>query len=177
MVLFLQQYLEVGKIINTHGINGEVKVIPLTDDPQRFYKLRWAFIDDSKSMKKYDIENVRISRNTVIIKFEEVNNKNDAEALKGLFIKIDRKYAVKLPKDTFFISDIIGCTVYDKTNDKELGILEDIIVTGSNDVYVVKSENRKDILVPALKSVVKKVTLKDKKIWVLLPEGLVDDDI
>ncbi len=177
VVLFLQQYLKVGKIINTHGINGEVKIMPLTDDPRRFYELKWTFIEKCNSMEKYDIEKVRISGNTVILKFKEVNNMNEAEALKGLFIKIDRKYAVKLPNDTFFISDILGCKVYDKTSDDELGILEDIIETGSNDVYVVKSENGKEILLPALKSVVKKVSIEDKKIWVLLPEGLIDDDI
>ena len=172
----MQEYLEIGKIVNTHGINGEVKVIPLTDDPRRFYKLKWAFIEDNSSMKKYNIENVKISGSAVILKFKEVDDINKAKSLKGLFIKIDRRHAVKLPADTFFICDLMGCTVYDEADCQELGILVDIIATGSNDVYVVKSECKKEILVPALKSVVKKVSIKDKKIWVLLPEGLVDDD-
>lgn len=178
-MLFLIKYLEIGKIVNAYGTNGEVKVIPLTDDPKRFFKLKWAFIGDDNSMEKFSIENVSISRkpgDTIIIKFTEINNRNEAELLKGLFIKIDRRYAVELPENTFFICDLIGCRILDEASNKELGILEDVIATGSNDVYVVKSEDKKDILVPALKSVVKKVSIQDKKMWVLLPDGLIDND-
>lgn len=198
MVIYLQQYLEIGKIINTHGVSGELKILPLTDDPTRYYELEWVFIEKEKSMVKYSIEKVKIAGRTIILKFKEINNLQEAERFKGMFIKIDRKYAVKLPEHTYFISDVLGCKVYEILNEdtfdysKELGVVIDVIVTGSNDVYVVKQEGeeveeeakgRKDgkgtkdeILIPALKSVVKKVLIKDKKMWVLLPEGLVMDE-
>ena len=172
----MPEYLEIGKIVNTHGTRGEVKVIPLTDDPARYYELKWVYIGNHDFIEKYNIENVRISGNTVIMKFGEANDINRAKLLKGLFVKIDREHAVKLPEDTFFICDLIGCGVYDECNGNKLGTLDNVIKTGSNDVYVIKTENKKEILVPALKSVVKKVSVKDKKIWVLLPEGLVEDD-
>ncbi|NSW91074.1 MAG: 16S rRNA processing protein RimM [Firmicutes bacterium] len=171
----MHEYLEIGKIVSTHGVRGEVKVIPLTDDPKRYYKLKWVYVGNHYFIEKYNIENIRISGNTVILKFKEANDMNKAELLKGLFVKVDRKHAVKLPEDTFFICDLIGCTVYEESDGRKLGILDDVIKTGSNDVYVIKAENGKEILIPALKSVVKKVLIKDKKMWVLLPEGLVED--
>ncbi|HHV95522.1 MAG TPA: 16S rRNA processing protein RimM [Clostridiaceae bacterium] len=177
----MQYYLEIGKIINTHGVKGEVKVIPLTDDSRRFLALKWAYVGkDNSNLRKYNIENVKLQshKNMVIVKFKEVHNMSEAEQyLKGNFIKVDRENAVKLPEDTFFICDIIGCEVYDEDTDEKLGIVNEVIQTGSNDVYVVKnddSDESKEILIPALKTVVKKVSLEESKIWVKLPSGLLD---
>ncbi|NLC68927.1 MAG: 16S rRNA processing protein RimM [Clostridiaceae bacterium] len=173
------EYLEIGKIVNTHGTKGELKVIPLTDAPSRYYELEWVYIGNqniNNIMGRYNVESVRIAGSNIIIKFAEINDMNSAQLLKGLFIKVDREHAVKLPEDTFFICDLIGSEVYDENSGKKLGVIGNIIKTGSNDVYEVNTEDKKVLLVPALKSVVKKVLLKEKKVWVLLPEGLVDND-
>lgn len=171
----MQEYLNVGKIVNTHGVRGEVKVIPLTDDPHRFHDLEWVYLDRQSSLEKIWIERVKFFKKFVIIKFKTVDDMNKAETLRDLYLKVDREHAVKLPEDTFFIADIIGCEVFE--GDKKLGMVEDVLQTGSNDVYVVKRENKKDILIPALKSVVRKVSISDKKIEVVLPEGLVEDEV
>jgi 16S rRNA processing protein RimM len=172
----VQEYLEVGKIVNTHGIKGEVKVIPLTDDPHRFQKLKKVYIDQINSLKKVEIEEVKYQKNTVILKFKDINDLNTAETLKDLYLKVDRQNAVKLNKDSFFICDLIGCEVSDEKG-RSLGLLKEVLKTGSNDVYAVGFENEKDILIPALKSVVKEISIENKKITVSLPKGLIDDEV
>lgn len=172
----IQEYLEVGKIVNTHGIKGEIKVIPLTDDPQRFKKLKKVFIDKAGSIEKVSIEDVKFQKNTVILKLKGIDDLTTAETLKDLYLKVDRQDAIKLPKDSFFVCDLIGCEVFDEKG-KSLGILKDILKTGSNDVYSVGRENEKEILIPALKSVVKEIIIEDKKIIVSLPKGLIDDEV
>lgn len=170
----MHEYLEIGKIVNTHGIKGEVKVIPLTDDSRRYDDLKWVFVGDDKTQKKYDVESVKYFKDTVIVKLKDVNDMDGAEKLKNLFFLVDRENAVKLPPDSYFVCDLVGSGVYEERGNF-LGILKDIIQTGSNDVYVVrneKAEKNKEILIPALKSVVKDISIKDHKIIVNLPEGL-----
>ncbi|NLL05801.1 MAG: ribosome maturation factor RimM [Clostridiaceae bacterium] len=172
------QYFEIGKIVNTHGVKGEVKVLPLTDDPKRFNKLKTVYISSAitENMQKYNLEGVKFHKTFVLLKIKDINDANEAEKLKEKFIIIDREEAVKLPKDSFFICDLINCEVYDEKVNK-LGILIDILQTGSNDVYIVRDENKKEILIPALKSVVKEVSVEKKKIIVELPQGLIDDEV
>ncbi len=167
------EYLIVGQLINTHGVKGEMKATALTDDPQRFKKLKWVYIDKNGTLEKYDITGVKFFKQFVILKFKNIDSIEAAEKLKGLYMKIDRANAVKLPKDSFFITDILGMSVYDENN-KLLGKLSDVIQTGSNDVYIVKNDEGKEILIPALKSVVKEISLEEGKISVVLPKGLLD---
>lgn len=172
----MQEYFEIGKIVNTHGLKGEVKVIPLTDDPQRFKKLKTVYIEKNSSLEQIEIEDVKFQNNMLILKIKGVNDINVAEKLRESYLKVDRKDAVKLPKDAFFICDLIDCEVIDEGG-KILGILKEILKTGSNDVYVVKKENEKDLLIPALKSVVTEISIENKKIFVRLPKGLVDHEV
>ncbi len=165
------EYLDVGKIVNTHGVKGEVKVIPLTDNPERFNSLEWAFVETGDGLKKYFIERVRFFKGNVLVKFKGIDDMTSAEAFRGLFMKVDREHAVKLPENCWFICDLIDCEVYE-TSGRLLGILKDVLQTGSNDVYVVVDKQRREILIPALKSVVKEVSPENKKIVVELPEGL-----
>jgi 16S rRNA processing protein RimM len=169
----LLEYLIVGQLVNTHGVKGELKAIPMTDDPNRFLELEWVFIDKNGNLEKYNISGVKFFKQFVILKLEGVDTMEAAEKLKGLYMKVDRANAVKLPKGSFFIADIIGLPVYDENN-VLLGQLTDVLKTGSNDVYVVKHDNGKEILIPALKSVVKEISLDDRRISVILPKGLLD---
>ncbi|MDN5317225.1 MAG: rRNA processing protein RimM, partial [Thermoanaerobacterium sp.] len=153
-----------------YGVNGEVKVFPLTDHLDRFYDLDYVYIFEETGKTSLNVETVRFIKNLVIVKFKEINDRNEAEKLRGKLIKITRDNAVKLDDDEYFIKDLLNMKVY--TDDqKELGILKDVLKTGANDVYVVKTDDR-DILIPAIKDVIKKVDIKERKMTVHLLEGL-----
>ncbi|MGE5329001.1 MAG: ribosome maturation factor RimM [Deltaproteobacteria bacterium] len=169
------EYLEIGKIINTHGIKGELKVLPLTDDPKRYNKLKFLFVDNKGSFQKYDVEYVKYHKSFVILKLRGVESMEQAELLKNHVLKVHRKDAVKLPEGSYFICDIIGMTVK-AISGQELGLLEDVLKTGSNDVYIVRKEG-KELLIPALKAVVKSIDLESKQMLVDLPEGIMEDEV
>lgn len=164
------KYLRIGKIVNTQGIKGEVRIIPLTEDINRFDSLEYVYRDDTKLEKLY-IQQVKYHKNFVIIKFKGFDTMSDAEKLKDSYILVDRENTIKLPEGSFFVCDMIGLPVYDEEKGL-LGKITDVLNTGSNDVYVVKN-NEKEILVPALKTVVKKIDMDEGKILVNLPEGLI----
>lgn len=166
------EYLEIGQIVNTSGLKGIVKVNPFTDDITRFEKLKTILVDKNGTLVEYEIEQVRYHKNMVMLKLKGIDNIDQAEKLRNFYIKINRKDAVKLPKDSYFIVDLLGLEVYTSENEL-LGKVDDIFPTGSNDVYVVKNELGKQILIPALKTVIKNIDLESKKITVELPEGLV----
>lgn len=168
----LEQYLEIGKITKSHGVKGEVRVLPLTDDPERFSLLEWVYIRKDSRLEKVYVESVKYSKGMVLLKLKGVDDMDAADAMKNMFIVLDRANAVKLPEGSFFICDIIGCSVFE--NDKLLGVVADVLQTGSNDVYIVKDENGKEILVPALKSVVSNIDIEGRRIEVILPKGLTD---
>ena len=165
------EYLSIGQIVNTHGFRGEVKIYPLTDDISRFEKLKEVYMEENNELVKYKVESIKFLRSTVAVKLKGIDSEEAANKLKGSYIKVDRKSAVKLPKDTYFICDLIDSEVYDEKA-QLLGTVKDVLQTGSNDVYVVQSTG-KDILIPALKDVVKKIDLENKKIMVEMPEGLI----
>ena len=166
------EYLEIGQIVNTSGLKGLVKVMPFTDDITRFEKLKKILIDKNGTLVEYEIEEVRYHKNMVILKLKGIDDINQAEKLRNLYVKINRKDAVKLPKDSYFIVDLLGLEVYNVQNEL-LGKVYDIFPTGSNDVYVVKDDKGKQILIPALKTVIKDIDFEKKKIIVELPEGLI----
>ena len=165
------EYLSIGQIINTHGLRGAVKVYPLTDDISRFKKLKEVYVEENDGIVKYKVESVKFLSSTVSVKLKGVDSEEAANKLRGFYIKVDRKSAVKLPKDTYFICDLIDLEVYDEKG-LLLGTVKDVLQTGSNDVYVIQSSG-KDILIPALKDIVKKIDLENKKILVEMPEGLI----
>lgn len=166
-------YVEIGKIINTHGVRGHVKVMPFTDYPERFRKMKSVFLQKRNgNVTEYAIEEVKYVKNTVLLKLQGVNDMDAAQLLKDSLLVVERKDAVKLPKDTYYIFDLIDCKVYEQ--EEYLGIVTDVLETGSNDVYVVKDENEKELLIPALGWVVLSVDIANKKIQVQLPKGLRD---
>ena len=167
----MQEYFELGQIVNTYGIKGFVKVVPFTDDVKRFEDLKTIYIDYKGELILVDIEEVSYSKANVLLKFKEFPDINMVERFKNCYLKIERKDAVKLPENTYFIADLIGLEVFTEEG-KLLGKIDDIFRTGSNDVYVVKDEMGKQILLPAIKEVIKKVDIDNKKILVNLIKGL-----
>ncbi|MEN3189908.1 MAG: ribosome maturation factor RimM [Atribacterota bacterium] len=167
-----EEYIIIGKIVSTQGNKGEVKVIPLTDSIDRFKRLTDVFIGRENNRRLLKIDNLRIDKNVVILKIEEIENIEKAKMIVGSFLEVKKSDAIKLPKDSYFIFDIIGLEVY--TNDNEfLGKIEDVINTGSNDVYIVKNKNKKEILIPAIREVVKDIDLKRKRIIINVIDGLI----
>lgn len=164
------EYLSVGQIVNIHGFKGEVKVYPLTNDMERFSKLKQVYVETQDGLKSYDIQSIKYLKNTVVLKLKGVDTEDAANKLRNCYVKVDRQKAVKLPKDNFFICDLIDCEVYD-LNGALLGTITDVMQTGSNDVFVVKTD-KKEILIPALKSIVKEVDIDGRKVVVELPEGI-----
>ena len=168
----MQEYFEIGQIVNTFGIKGEVKVNPFTDDVEQFERLKSILVVKNKQLVEMEIENVRYQKHLVILKLKNIEDMNTAEKLKGCYIKIHRKDARKLPKGKYFIADIIGSGVV--TDDgKSLGKVDDIYNTGSNDIYVVKDELGKQLLLPAISDVIKEINLNERKIVAHLLKGLV----
>lgn len=157
----LKEFLVVGQISKPHGIKGEVKVFPLTDDIKRFKKLDYVIIND----EEFKIESCKLQNDRVILKFDKINSIDEAIRYKNVQLKIRREDAVKLPEDHYYIADLLQCEVYD-TEETYLGKMFDVIETGSNDVYWIKNEG-KELLIPAIGSVVKKVDIQNSKITIL----------
>lgn len=168
----MEKYLEIGQIVNTFGIKGQVKVNPFTDDIRRFDELKEMYVEKKHELKLFQIEKVNYSKNMVILKLKGIETPEQAETLRNSYLKIDRKNAKKLPEGTYYIADLIGLDVYTDEN-KLLGKLDYIYNTGSSDIYVVKDEQGKETLLPAIKEVLKQVDLDSKKIIVHIIEGLI----
>ncbi|WP_373898476.1 ribosome maturation factor RimM [Haloimpatiens sp. FM7315] len=151
------EYFKVGQIINTHGIQGEIKVNPLTDDINRFKNLKRVLLDGQERA----ITSVKFQKDKVILKIEGINSMDDAMRCKGKYLEINRKDAVPLEENSYFISDLLNCKVFD-TEGVEIGKMYDVIKTGNNDVYWIKGD--KEVLVPALKNVVVNVDMDNLKI-------------
>lgn len=167
----MDNYLRVGVISSTHGIKGEVKVFPTTDDPNRFKELKKAFLDTGKESLLLEIEGVKFFKQMVILKFKGIDNINDIEKYRGKDLLISREDAVKLEEGEFFIYDLIDSEVV--TDEGEaLGTLVEIMTTGANDVYVVKTPAGKEILIPSIKECILDVDVENKKILVHLLNGL-----
>ncbi len=167
-----QQYFEIGQIVNTFGIKGVVKVNPFTDDISQFEDMKTILIDKKDSLLEMQIEEVKYSKNQVLLKLKGIETVEEAEKYRNCYLKLPREKARKLPKNTYFIADLIGLEVYTEEGNL-LGKVEDIYNTGSSDIYVVKDSLGKQILLPAIKDVIRKVDLEEEKIIVHLLNGLV----
>lgn len=166
-------HLEVGKIINTHGLRGEVKVVPWTDAPEVFEDIKRVFIKKNEEEMPLEIVHIKYQKNNIIVKFKELSDINEAERLKNSVLYADRSELGELPDGVYYIADLIGMEV--KREDKSLiGILKDVLQTGANDVYVVGREGEKELLIPVIDSVVLSVDIDNKEIIVRLPDGLED---
>jgi len=167
----MNDYLRVGVISSTHGIGGEVKVYPTTDDVTRFKKLKEVILDTGKTNITLEVERVKFFKQMVILKFKGIDNINDIEKYRGKDLLVTRENAVELDEDEYFISDIIESEVLDEDGSK-LGVLVEVLSTGANDVFVVKTMENKEILIPNIKDCVLDINLDEKKIIVHLLDGL-----
>ena len=167
----MEQYLRVGVISSTHGQKGEVKVFPTTDDPERFRKLKKVYLDTGKDYMPLKVTGIKFFKNQVILKFQEFQDINEIEKYRGKDLLIDREQAVPLAENENFIVDLIDMDVYDE-EEKRLGTLTDVLQTGANDVYVVETDEGKEILLPAIPSCILDVDVEAAKMIVRIPEGL-----
>lgn len=168
----MQGNLEIGQIVNTFGIKGFVKVNPFVDDISRYDDLEKVYVRRNKELKEMEVEEVKYHKNMVLLKFKGIDRVEDAELLRNSYLEVDRENAIELQEGEYFIADLLGLNVFDEEG-KELGKLEDIFNTGSNDIYVVRTEEGKQLLLPAISEVIKEINLEESKIVVHLLEGLI----
>lgn len=169
----MEQFLQVGIISSTHGIRGEVKVFPTTDDVTRFKDLKQVILDTGKEQVPLAIEGVKFFKQFAIVKFKGIDNINDVEKYKGKSLLISREDAVKLEEDEYYIADLIGMKVF--TGEAEFGVLRDVLETGANEVYVVDSKEYGEVLIPAIQQCILDVNVEERTMKVHLLDGLVSE--
>lgn len=169
----MEDMLRVGVFANTHGVRGEIKVFPTTDDVTRFKKLKKIYLDKGIEKMELEIQSVRYFKNMVILKFKGIDNINDIEKYKGKDLLIHREQAVTLKEDEYFICDIIDAQVVTEDGE-EVGILKEVLQTGANDVYVVRTAEGKEVLLPVIDECVLDLNVEEKIVTVRLMPGIMD---
>lgn len=169
----METKLQVGAISSTHGVRGEVKVFPTTDDVKRFKRLKEVILDTGKEELTLEIEGVKFFKQFVILKFKGYDNINDIEKYKGKSLYVTRANAVKLRKDEYFIADLQGLTVVDE-EEQVIGTLRDVMETGANDVYIIDMTDGREVLIPAIKECILQVDIEAGKIKVHMMDGLLE---
>lgn len=169
----MEEKLRVGVISSTHGVRGEVKVFPTTDDVKRFNRLKKVLLDTGKETLTLEIENVKFFKQFAILKFKGIDNIDDIEKYKGKPLFVERANAVRLRKNEYYIADLKGLRVIDEAGE-DFGILRDVMETGANDVYVVDRPDGKEVLLPAIRECILKVDLEQGVMQVHIMDGLLD---
>ena len=167
----MEGLLEVGQIVNTYGIKGFVKVVPLVDDNNQFKSFKKLYIQYKKNLKELLVEEVKFSKNLVLLKFNGIDTIEQAEELRNYYLQAKRS-DIKLEKGAYFIVDLIGLEIYTEEGEF-LGILKEVLQPGANDVYVVEDETKKQILLPVIPDVIKKIDIEGNKAIVKLLDGLI----
>jgi 16S rRNA processing protein RimM len=167
----MEDLLQIGVITTTHGVRGEVKVFPTTDDVMRFKKLKQVILDTGKEQIELEVAGARFFKNLVILKFKGIDNINDVEQYRQKSLYVTRENAVPLGENEYFIADLIGLKVVSDEGE-ELGTLSDVLQTGANDVYVVSKENTPDLLIPAIRDCIRQVDIESGTMQVHLLAGL-----
>lgn len=165
--------LRVGVVTRTHGVRGELKVYPTTDSPLRFQELDHVLVKTEKRMHKHEVLSARFFKNLVILKLSGVDSLEAAEALRGAELYISREDGEPLGENEYYIADLMGMEVFDE-NGARLGVVKDVLSTGANDVYIVKREAGKDLLLPAIHDCIKKIDVEEKRMDVFLMPGLLE---
>lgn len=168
----MEKQLQIGVISSTHGVRGEVKVFPTTDDVTRFRQLKKVYLDTGREMLPLEIQNVKFFKQFAILKFKGIDNINDIEKYRGKSLMIDREDAVDLDEDEYFIADMIGMKVCTEDG-SEFGTLKDVMETGANDVYIIDSLEHGEVLIPAIRECILDVDMDEERMTIHLMEGLV----
>ena len=170
----MEEYLKVGIITASHGVHGEMKVYPTTDDPARFKKCKTLYLQRKGVRELKKVESVRFSGEFVLLKLEGIETPEEVHTLRQSELYVDRAHAVPLEKDEYYIADLLGADVYDET-DAHLGTLSDVIQTGANDVYDVLLDDGRKVLLPVIPDCILERNVEDKKIKVHIMKGLLDE--
>ncbi len=171
----MEEKLKVGVITSTHGIRGEVKVFPTTDDSRRFRRLKEILLYDGRKEHRLEIEGVKFFKNLVILKFKGIDSINDVEEYRGCGLYVTRANAVRLRADEYFVADLIGMEGFLEDGSR-FGTLQDVIETGANDVYAFDTERYGEVLVPAIKDCIVQVDVEAGKMVLHLLPGLVEEE-
>ena len=169
----MEKFLKIGVITSTHGLRGEVKVYPTTDDPKRFSDLESVFLDEAHDRRILKIESVKYFKQMVILKFEGLDRIEDVEGMKHYELYVDREHAVPLEEGEYYIADLIDMEVR-LTDGTTFGILKDVMETGANFVYIVDSKEHGEVLIPAIPQCIKSVDIEKGVMIVSLLPGLLD---
>ncbi len=169
----MEQLLRVGVISSTHGVRGEVKVYPTTDDVNRFKKLKKVVLDTGREYLELEVSGVKFFKNQVILKFKGIDNINDIEKYKGKDLLVNREDAVALEENENYVADLIDLKVVTDEG-QVLGVLTEVMETGANDVYVVETEDGKELLLPAIRDCILDVDLETEVMTVHILPGLLD---
>ncbi len=172
----MEDFFQVGVITSTHGIAGEVKVFPTTDDAKRFKRLKEVLLDTGKERISMEIEGVKFFKRLVILKFKGIDTINDVEKYRKCPLLVPRKDAVRLDRDEYFVADLMGLEVRDEDG-KKIGVLKSVLETGANDVYVIDLDDGKELLLPAIKQCVLEVDIAAGFVRVHILDGLLDDPV
>lgn len=170
----MEQFFQVGIVSSTHGVKGEVKVYPTTDDMRRFKRLKDVIVDTGKERLTLEIEGVKFFKQFVILKFKGIDTLNDVEKYRKATLFVTRENAVRLRKDEYFIADLMGLEVRDES-DAKIGVLREVLETGANDVYIIDLDDRRELLLPAIKDCVLEVDVEAGFIKIHILDGLLDE--
>lgn len=170
----MEDFFQVGIITATHGVKGEVKIFPTTDDPKRFKRLKEVLLDTGKERKKLEIEGVKFFKKFVILKFKGLDSINDVERYRRCSLLVDREHAVRLGRNEYFIADLEGLQVRDEDG-TPIGVLKSVMETGANDVYEIELSDGRQLLLPAIQQCVLEVDVETGFIRIHILKGLLDE--
>lgn len=169
----MEEFFKIGIITGSHGVHGEMKVYPTTDDPRRFKRLKSVYLEIKNDKQIFEVESSRVASDKVLLKIKGIDSPEVAVKYRQCGIYVDRDHAVRLSKDEYFIADLIGLDVLDES-DSKIGMLEDVVITGANDVYQIKLDDGRELLLPAIKDCILDVNVPDGYMKVHILDGLLD---
>lgn len=167
----MEERFQVGVITSPHGVRGEVKVFPTTDDPKRFKRLKEVILDTGRGESLLEIEGVKFLKKLVVLKFKGLDRPEDVEKFRQKSLYVTRENAVRLGRDEYFIADLMGLRVFDE-DDSEIGVLREVLETGANDVYLIDLNDGRELLLPAIKECVLNVDVEAGKMRIHILDGL-----
>ncbi len=170
----MEDRFQVGIITSTHGLGGELKVYPTTDDPKRFSRLKTVILEDGKDGLLMEVEGVKYFKQFVILKFKGVDDVEAAQKYRQKSLYVPRKDAVRLRRDEYFIADLIGLRVLDE-EESPIGVLRDVLSTGANDVYVIDLDDGRELLLPAIRQCILRVAVEEGYLKVHILDGLLEE--